>query len=79
MPTTSSTYQEYEKTLLLQTEPSLKQCYSTLSHVSILNILARASHVQYVNVMVPSTIVVVIFIGSLVYNSLYTRDPMAAN
>ena len=34
----------------------------------MLSILARATHVQYVNVMVPSTIVVVIFVGSLVYN-----------
>ena len=32
------------------------------------SLLARATHVQYVNVMVPSTIVVVIFVGSLLYN-----------
>ena len=34
----------------------------------MLNLLARSTHVQYVNVMVPSTIVVVVFLGSLLYN-----------
>ena len=41
-----------------------------LMSTSMLQLIARATHVQYVNVMVPSTIVVVVFLGSLLYNTI---------